>query len=96
MVFSNFTRTVSGNQIFFRNEAPIEAVKNLKYYRDDSSGSFTKIEFRWSFDNNYWASWDNLDQGNISSINVRGNYNLFLEIKTKTSRCNASTEGIDC
>ena len=90
MVFSNFTRTVSGNQIFFRNETPIEAVKNLKYYRDDSSGTFTKKEFRWSFDNNYWASWEVLNQGNISNINVRGNYNLFLEIRYTQSNPSAN------
>jgi len=81
MVFSNFTRSESGNIIFFKNSTPIEGVKSLKFYKDDSVGTFTKKEFRWSFDNNYWASWETLDQGNISSVNVGSRPYLFFEIR---------------
>jgi len=97
MVFTNFTRTESGSKIFFINEVPIEAVKNLRYYKDDSSGSFSKQEFRWSFDNNYWANWETLNQGNISSIDVRGNYYFFLEVRyTKTNpAANVKTFSLD-
>ena len=95
MVFSSFTRTVSGTQIFFKNSAPIEYVEALKYYKDDSSGTFTKKEFRWSFDNNYWASWETLNQGNISNIAVRGNQHLFLDIRYTPSNPSAKVTGFE-
>ena len=73
MVFSNFTRTASGNTITFRNSTPIENVGNLKFYKDNASGSFTKKEFRWSFNKTYWASWETLNQGNLTNVDVKGN-----------------------
>ena len=90
MVFTNFTRTESDGIIYFKNGSPIEAVKNLKYYKDDASGTFDKKEFRWSFDNNYWSSWDTLNQGNVSGIPVRGNYNLFIEVRYDKSNDSAN------
>lgn len=81
MLFSNFTRYKSGNAIILKNETPIEYVKSLKYYKDDATGTFVKKEFRWSFNGNYWSSWDDLNQGNITSINTRGNKYLFFEIR---------------
>jgi len=90
MVFSNFTRTESGFQILFKNETSIKYVKSLKYYKDDSTGIFSKKEFRWSFDRNYWASWETLNQGNISNLNARGNQNLFLEIRYIKSNSSAN------
>ena len=89
MTFSSFTRTESGNIIYFKNATPIKAVKDLKYYKDDSSGTFDKKEFRWSFDNNYWSSWDTLNQGNVSNISVGGNYNLFFEVRYNKSNADA-------
>lgn len=90
MTFSTFTRTESGNQIFFKNSTPIEYVESIKYYKSNESGSFTKKEFRWSFNGDYWASWETLNQGNFSAINVRGNKYLYLEIRYTTSNSAAN------
>ena len=81
MVFSNFIRSESNNQILFRNFIPIQNVDNIKFYKDDSSGSFSKKEFRWSFNNNYWASWEILNQENVTNIEVKGNSELYIEIR---------------
>lgn len=91
MVFSNFTRTASGNTITFRNSTPIENVGNLKFYKDNASGSFTKKEFRWSFNKTYWASWETLNQGNLTNVDVKGNQYLFFEIRYIVSGSSAVT-----
>lgn len=85
MVFSNFSRSEVNNQIIFRNITPILNVDKLNFYKDDSSGNFIKKEFRWSFNKEYWAGWTTLDQGNISSIDVNKNVNLFIEIRYSLS-----------
>ena len=86
MNFSTFTKISSGNLIYFRNESPIENVGTLKFYKDNSSGTFLKKEFRWSFDRNYWSSWETLNIGNIAKVNTGNNRYLFFEIKyTMTS-----------
>lgn len=86
MNFSNFTKISSGNLIYFRNEAPIENVGSIKFYKDNASGTFLKKEMRWSFDRIHWASWEDLNIGNIARINVASNKYLFFEIKyTMTS-----------
>ena len=81
MQFSNFTRTEDGNKIFFINDNPLQGVRTIKYYKDNSSGSFSKKEFRWSFNKDYWSSWETLNQGNLSSIDLTGNTLLFLELR---------------
>ena len=81
MIFSNFTRSETDNQILFQNTLPIKNVGVLKFYADNLSGIFTKKEFRWSFNNNYWASWETLNQGNFTNISADGNQYLFLEIR---------------
>jgi len=86
MNFSTFTKISSGNLIYFRNETPIENVGTLKFYTDNASGAFLKKEFRWSFDRNYWSSWETLNIGNIAKVNTGNNRYLFFEIKyTMTS-----------
>ncbi len=86
MNFSTFTKISSGNLIYFRNESPIENVGTLKFYKDNASGTFLKKEFRWSFDRNYWSSWETLNIGNIAKVNTGNNRYLFFEIKyTMTS-----------
>jgi len=86
MNFSTFTKISSGNLIYFRNETPIENVGTLKFYTDNASGTFLKKEFRWSFDRNYWSSWETLNIGNIAKVNTGNNRYLFFEIKyTMTS-----------
>lgn len=81
MVFSNFTRSEANNNIFFKSVTPIKLVKTLKYYKDNASGVFNKKEFRWSFDQSYWSSWEKLDQGNITSISIVNKPTLFLEVR---------------
>ena len=81
MIFVDFTKTVSGSTILFKNSTAIEYVTNLKFYTDDATGSFSKKEFRWSFDENHWSSWDTLNQGNFTKINTRSNRYLYLEIR---------------
>lgn len=58
MQFSNFIRTESGNQIIFSNTSPLIGIKDIKFYKDNSKGSFDKKEFRWSFNKDYWSSWE--------------------------------------
>jgi len=80
MIFSDFTRSESGNVILFKNTTPIDNVGSLKFFKDNAKGSFSKKEFRWSFNTNYWASWEPLNQGNFTRINVKGSC-LFIEIR---------------
>jgi len=81
MQFSNFTRVETGNKIIFSTLTPLKGIKNIKYYQDNATGSFDKKEFRWSFNGDYWASWEVLNQGNVSGIAIGNNTNLFLEIR---------------
>ena len=91
MQFSNFSRAQAGNQITFKNTNPIQNVKQLKYYTDNSSGTFTSKQFRWSFDLNYWSSWETLNQGRFNAINMQGNSNLYLEIRYTLSNPTSGT-----
>jgi len=81
MKFSTFTKSVLTNIITFKNYEAIKSVGYINYYTDDAKGSIKKKEYRWSFDNNYWSSWEVLSQSNISSLNTNNNYYLFLEIR---------------
>lgn len=80
MVFSNFIRTESNVQILFKNPTPIENVGSIKFYKDDAIGTYQKKEFRWSFDRNYWSSWEILNQGNLTALDPNG-LNLYFEIR---------------
>jgi len=88
MQFSNFTRVEEGNVIKFYTPNPLKGVTDIKYYSDNATGSFQKKEFRWSFNSDYWSSWETLNQGNLSSVDIGTNTYLFLEI-----RYTASTTG---
>ncbi len=81
MQFSNFSRVKDGLTITLYNEIPIENVKSITFYRDNATGTFSKKEFRWSFNNEYWSSWQTLTQKAFSSINTNNNYYLFLQIR---------------
>ena len=81
MVFSNFVKSESGNQVILKNNVPIENVRNIRFFKDDSSGSFDKKEFRWSFNNNYWSAWEVLNQGNLTRLDLKGKSYFFLEIR---------------
>jgi hypothetical protein len=80
MQFSNFAKTTSNDIILLKNSIPIENISVIKYYSDNSSGSFSKKEIRWSFNNSYWSSWTTLSQNIISGIKVLGKP-LYLEIR---------------
>jgi hypothetical protein len=79
--FSNFVRTTSGLEIKFKNLRPIYYVEQINVFIDDSDGTFQKKEFRWSFNNSYWASWEPLAPANISGIKIYPNKYLYLEIR---------------
>ena len=81
MQFSSFTRTETGNIILFETKQPLQGITKIKYYQDDSSGPFQKKEFRWSFNGDYWASWEPLNQGNLSGISIGSNPYLFLDFR---------------
>lgn len=85
MIFSNFTRTEVGTKIIFKNNQPIQNVGSIKFYKDDATGTFVKKEFRWSFNKNYWSSWESLNQGNLSSLDVKNNPFFYLEIRYVSS-----------
>ena len=80
MIFSNFTKTESGNIVYLKNSTPVLHVNSINFYTDNSTGSFSKKEFRWSFDKNYWSSWENLTQGNFTNIILNKDY-IFFEIR---------------
>lgn len=81
MQSSSFIRTVTGSTTLFKNNTPFEYVQSIKFYTETVSGSFTKKEYRWSFNNTYWSAWGTLNQGNLSSIVVGTNRYLYLEIR---------------
>jgi len=80
MLFSNFVKSESGNLVILKNSVPIENIGNIRFFKDDSHGTFDKKEFRWSFNNSYWSAWAALNQGNLSGLELKGN-KLFLEIR---------------
>jgi len=90
MQFTSFTKTVTNNTILFKNNIPIEYVSSLNYYTESVTGSFSKKEFRWSFNNNYWSAWANLNQQNFSNVKITSRY-LFLEIRYTMSSINSGT-----
>lgn len=81
MQFSNFSRIEDQLTITFKNEVPLEKVAQIKFFKDNASGLFSKKEFRWSFNNAYWSSWEILTQNAFSSLNMHGNFYLFLQIR---------------
>ncbi|HPI81862.1 MAG TPA: hypothetical protein PK122_01370 [Candidatus Paceibacterota bacterium] len=91
MQFSNFTRVEEGNKITFYTANPLKGITDIKYYKDNATGNFSKKEFRWSFNSDYWSAWTSLNQGNISSVKLGGNEYLFLEIRYLSSGNGAVT-----
>lgn len=81
MIFSNFVKSEVDNLVTFKNSIPIQNVGSIKFYKDNSSGSFSKKEFRWSFNKDYWSSWETLNQGKFTNINTKGNPCIYIEIR---------------
>ena len=91
MQFSNFSRTQDGLVIILYNDQPIENVGTVKNYSDNSSGTFSKKEFRWSFNNEYWSAWETLTRSAISRINTLNNYYFFLQVRYTLSSASSGT-----
>jgi hypothetical protein len=85
MQFSNFVREEEGNKISFYTPNPLERITDIKYFKDNATGNFSKKEFRWSFNSDYWSAWTPLSQGNISAIKIGGNQYIFLEMRYLSS-----------
>lgn len=81
MQFSNFTRVEEGNKISFYTKNPLKGISSIKYFKDNATGNFSKKEFRWSFNSDYWSAWTPLNQGNLAQIKIAANQNIFLEIR---------------
>ena len=81
MKFSSFNRSVSSNVVTLRNPEGIRSVASINYYADDATGTITKKELRWSFDREYWSSWEPLTQPNVSSIDPKSSLYLFMEVR---------------
>jgi hypothetical protein len=81
MQFSSFSRLEENLTITLYNVIPIENLSTIKYYSDNSAGTFSKKEFRWSFNNAYWSSWETLTQGAISRIDMHDNHYFFLQVR---------------
>jgi len=81
MKFSSFSRSTEDLTITLQNDIPIENVGTIKYYQDNASGIFSKKEFRWSFNNEYWSSWQTLTQVALTAIDTYVNYYFFLQIR---------------
>lgn len=89
MQFSSFSREVEGLTIKFFNLIPVENVGKIKFYKDNKTGIFSKKEFRWSFNNEYWSSWQPLTQSSLTSISTYSNYYFFLEVRYVLSAVNS-------
>jgi len=81
MQFSSFSRTQKDYTITLYNSFPIKNVKTIKYYSDNAVGTFSKKEFRWSFDSEHWSDWESLNQSSIINIDTTNKYFLYLQIQ---------------
>jgi len=91
MQFTNFSRTEDGLTITLYTQYPIANVGEIKFFKDNAIGTFTKKEYRWSFTNEYWSGWEKLTQNGITAINTYSNYYLFLQIRYTLSALNSGT-----
>jgi len=74
-------RTENIKTILFRNSSPLH-VSLIRYFKEEGvTGTFTKKEFRYSFDNATWTNWNTLTQGNLSAIQFRDNPDFYLEVQ---------------
>ena len=68
--------------IEFRNTLPILNVERMHSFSEEGLvGTFSKKEFRYSFDNNIWQPWQTFNMGNINSIHFQDNENFYIHIK---------------
>ena len=68
--------------IEFANSNPLLNVQRITYFKEEEiSGSFSKKEFRYSFDNAVWTNWNTLTQGNLAGIAYSDNPKFYLQLK---------------
>ena len=80
--------------IEFINSTPLTNVTNLDFYKEiNLVGSFLSSQFRYSFDNITWSNYITLNQSNISSVDIRNNPNLYLDILY--TRANINSANVD-
>lgn len=67
--------------IEFKNSLPLH-IEKIRYFKEDEvSGTFTKKEFRYSWDNVVWTNWNTLTQGNLSGIVFRDQPDFYLHVR---------------
>ena len=68
--------------IEFRNTVPIVNIERIRSFKEEGvTGNFTNKEFRYSFDNVIWSTWQTLTIANISAINFADQENFYLHVK---------------
>ena len=54
----------------------------IRYFKEEGvTGTFTKKEFRYSWDSATWTNWNTLTQGNLSAIVFRDQPSFYLEVR---------------
>jgi len=72
--------------IEFRNISPILNINRLRSFKEEGvTGSFTKKEFRYSFDNVIWSPWQSFTTANLTGINFSDQSNFYIHIKYSRS-----------
>jgi len=78
----NFTERVELlKTITFSNSLPLHVKKILYFKEEEITGSFTKKEFRYSFDHAVWTNWNTLTQSNLVNIEFKDKPDFWLEVR---------------
>jgi len=91
MVYNTFSREDVDNTIIFSNESPLKTVDRILTFADNASGSFKKREVRWSFNAEYWSSWQVITPNVVTGINVNNNPYLYLQFRYTLNSANSGT-----
>lgn len=77
-----FTRYQYVNYIEFKNLEPLKNVHQIQYFTEIVvSGTFTKKEYRYSWDQITWTNWNTLTQSNLAGITFREEPDFYLEVR---------------
>jgi len=61
---------------------PLQNVDAIRYFKEeDITGTFTKKEFRYSWDDSMWTNWNTLTQQNLTAIVFRDQPTFYLHVK---------------
>lgn len=94
MKFSKFDRSELSNVVTLRNSEGIKGVAFVNYFKDDAMGNVSRKEFRWSFDREYWSSWQALTQSSVSALKTSDKPYLFIEFRYTFSGPLTSTNNV--